>query len=101
MAEDFDLIDKPSQIVERTVRRRPTDAISSSIVGAVLAGNVDKCLSSLFLILPITQTQLRTTHEQLTVPSVFHFAQLLIDYQCPHAIKWLADRHDSLLAFAR
>src|SRR6266516_1001784 len=99
MAEHFDLIVKTSQIDEWSVHRRPTDAISRSIVSAILAGNVDKCLSSLFLILPVTQAQLRTSHEQLTVPSVFHFAQLLIDYQCPHGIKWLADGHDSLVAF--
>ena len=83
------------------IHRRPTDAISRSIVGAVLAGNRNKCLSSLFIILPVTQAQLRTSHEQLAVPPVFHFAQLLIDDQRPHAVEWLTDRHDSLLAFVR
>ena len=99
VAEHFDLIVKPSQIDERFVHRRPTDAISRSIVGAVLAGNGNKCPSSLFPVLPVTQAQLRTSHEQLTVPPRFHFAQLLIHYQRPHAIEWLADRHDPLLAF--
>jgi hypothetical protein len=70
MAEQFDLIVKPSQINERFIRSGPTHGISRRIVDAVLAGNMDKQLSCLCFILPVTETYLRTGDEQLTVTAV-------------------------------
>src|SRR5262245_4057452 len=101
MTKYFDLAIHTSQVYKWFTRRLTAYPIAGPVIDARFGREPNKSLSSRFLLLPITEAELRPGHKKLARRAVLYVPQFLVHDYYFHFVERCSDWGDSVLAFSR